>query len=106
MRALKQFPILPGGAHDMTSHAVPSESVITAEHEGGAVIVHLGRGRLFASNHTGLEIWRKLEARLSLDAIARDLTHEYRLPPDVAWAQTTQFVAALERERLVERRFQ
>ena len=88
----------------MVTYAVPANNVIASRHTSGVVILHVGRGRLFASNHTGAEIWWKLEERRSLGAISRDLSHRYGLSSDAAWAHTTQFVAALERERLVERR--
>ena len=88
----------------MVTHAVPATNLIASQHERGVVILDVGRGRLFASNRTGAEIWRQLEEQRSIDAISRDLSHRYRISSDAAWAYTAEFVAALERERLVERR--
>jgi hypothetical protein len=88
----------------MVAEVVPANNVISSRHAHGVVIFHMGRGRLFASNHTGADIWRKLEERRPLGAISRDLSDRYRISSDAAWACTTEFVAALERESLVERR--
>ena len=43
-------------------------------HDDGVVILHLGNGRFYTCNGTGTRIWRALEKRLSLDAIAQEIS--------------------------------
>ena len=80
-----------------------SPEAATSIHEDGIVILDLSKGLLFGSNDVGARIWRGVQQRLSLDAIAEMISREY----GVACAEVREHVAAflsqLERHALVER---
>jgi coenzyme PQQ synthesis protein D (PqqD) len=81
---------------------VDSEAA-TSNHENGMVILHLGNGRVFASNETGARIWRRIEQEESLKAIAAEISDEYQIPITLASEHVTTFIADLERHSLVRR---
>jgi hypothetical protein len=72
-------------------------------HDDGIVILHAGNGRLYSSNVTGAHIWRGVERQLSLEAIAEEISAEYKIPPATAREDTVRFLAELERHTLVRR---
>jgi len=65
---------------------VPSEDVVAREIEGELIIVPLIAGigdledELFTLNETGKAIWKRLDGKTSLRAIAADLTKDYHAP--------------------------
>jgi hypothetical protein len=79
---------------------VDSEAA-TSIHENGMVILHLGNGRVFASNETGARIWRGIEQEESLKAIAAEISDEYQIPITLACEHVRAFIADLERHSLV-----
>lgn len=72
-------------------------------HDDGIVILHTGKGCLFSSNETGARIWRGVENQLSLQAIAEEISSEYRIAPNIAHRHTVNFLAELERQALIQR---
>ena len=72
-------------------------------HDDGVVILHTGTGSLFTANHTGARIWRGVTQQLPLEAIAREISDEYQVAPGIAHEHTICFLAALERQALIER---
>jgi hypothetical protein len=77
--------------------------VVSSVHDNGVVLFDTVNGGLYASNLTGALIWEALDGGLSVDSIAADLTHRYRIPYEIAAADTRQFLAELETQRLVTR---
>jgi hypothetical protein len=78
--------------------------VSASYHDHGVVLFDAERGELFSANLTGAEIWQALEQQLSSEHIASALSERYRIPLETADAHTTNFLAQLERRRLVMRR--
>jgi hypothetical protein len=72
-------------------------------HDDGIVILHTGSGRLFTSNGTGARIWRGVEQRLPLEAIAEEISGEYKIARTIAREHTARFLAELERHTLIQR---
>ena len=72
-------------------------------HDDGIVILHTGSGRLFTSNKTGARIWRGVERRLPLEAIAEELSGEYKIARNTACEHAARFLAELERHTLIQR---
>ena len=72
-------------------------------HENGIVILHLGNGRVFASNETGARIWRGIEREQSLKAIAAEISDEYQIPITSAYEHIRAFIAGLEHHSLIRR---
>lgn len=72
-------------------------------HDDGIVILHTGSGRLFTSNGTGARVWRGVERRLPLEAIAEELSGEYKIARTTAREHTASFLAELERHTLIQR---
>ena len=73
-------------------------------HDDGIVILHTGSGRLFSSNGTGARIWRGVERRLPLEAIAEEISGEYKIARTTAREHAARFLAELERHTLIQRR--
>lgn len=76
---------------------------VASFHDGGIVILHTGVGRLFTSNGTGARIWRGVERQLPLEAIAEELSGEYKIARTTARDDTARFLAVLERHTLIRR---
>jgi len=72
-------------------------------HDEGIVILHIGSGTLYSSNDTGARIWRGLERRLSLEAIANEISSAYQIDQSTAREHTIRFLAELERHALIQR---
>jgi coenzyme PQQ synthesis protein D (PqqD) len=72
-------------------------------HDDGVVILHTGKGSLFIANQTGARIWRGIEQQLPLEAIAQGISDEYQVAPGTAHEHTVSFLAALERQTLIQR---
>ena len=72
-------------------------------HDDGIVILHTGRGSLFTSNGTGARIWRGVEQQLPLEAIAEEISGEYKITRTTAREHTIRFLGQLERHQLIYR---
>ena len=95
----------------MTNHTDEMKFTVNREasasvHDSGIVILHTGRGSIYTSNLTGARIWRCLEQRLSLDAIAGEISAAYQIARDIAREHVALFVADLERNMLIAREVQ
>ena len=77
--------------------------VAASIHDSGIVILHIGNGRLYASNGTGARIWRGVEEQLSLEAIADEISDEYQIARATAREDVVRFLAELRRHRLIQR---
>ena len=82
---------------------IPNPEASTSFHDDGVVILHTGKGSLFSSNQTGARIWRGVEQRRSLESIVAELSGEYQIASTTAREHTLNFLAALERQTLVQR---
>ena len=74
----------------------------TSFHDDGLVILHTGKGSLFTANQTGARIWQGIEQQLSLEAIADGISDEYQVARTTARAHTLNFLAALQRQELIQ----
>ena len=72
-------------------------------HDNGIVILHTGKGCLFTSNGTGARIWRGVEQRLPLEAIAEEISSAYKIALATAREHMVLFLAELERQKLIQR---
>ncbi|HEY9403397.1 MAG TPA: PqqD family protein [Pyrinomonadaceae bacterium] len=84
------------------SFTVNPEAVASL-HDGGVVILHTGAGCLFTANRTGARIWRGVERQLPLEAIAEEISGEYKIARTTAREHTARFLAVLERHTLIRR---
>lgn len=71
-------------------------------HDEGVVIVHLGNGRFYTCNGTGARIWRAIEQRLSLEAIAQEISSAYEIALNTARQHAVRFLAELELHELIQ----
>lgn len=72
-------------------------------HDDGIVILHTGKGYLFTSNGTGARIWRGVEQRLPLEAIAEEISAWHQIALTTAREHTARFLAQLEEQKLIRR---
>jgi len=80
-----------------------SPEATASTHDDGIVILHTGKGRVFSSNKTGALIWHGLEQRRPLDGIVEEITSEFQIAGTTARAHALNFLAALERQALIQR---
>jgi hypothetical protein len=73
-------------------------------HDDGIVILDNRSGRLFSSNLTGAGIWSRVVQKVPLEAIADEISSEYRIARTTAREHTARVLAELERYGLIERR--
>jgi hypothetical protein len=83
------------------SFAVSPEAAASV-HDEGVVILHLGNGAFYACNGTGARIWGALEQRLSLEAIAQEISSTYEIALNTARQHTVRFLAELELHALIQ----
>ena len=83
------------------SFAVSPEATASV-HDDGVVILHLGNGRFYTCNGTGARIWRAIEQRLSLEAIAQEISSAYDIALNTARQHTGRFLAELEMHELIQ----
>ena len=79
-----------------------SPEATASVHDEGVVILHLGNGRFYTCNGTGARIWRAIEQRLSLEAIAQEISSAYEIALNTARQHTVRFLAELELHALVQ----
>lgn len=79
-----------------------SPEATASVHDDGVVILHLGSGRFYACNGTGARIWRAIEQRLSLEAIAQEISNAYEIALNTARQHTVRFLAELELHALIQ----
>jgi hypothetical protein len=68
------------------------------------VILDNGKGRLYSSGPAGAYIWRCIEQRLSLEAIAKKLHADFQIDLTSARDHTARFVEQLDGNGLIDRR--
>jgi coenzyme PQQ synthesis protein D (PqqD) len=72
-------------------------------HNDGLIVLHVPSGRIFISNQIGALIWKCLDQRLPLDAVAASISREYGIDRATAQDDAARFLAELERNGLAER---
>ena len=72
-------------------------------HENGVVILHIGKGRVYAGNETSARIWRGIVQQRPLHTIATEISDEYQIPMPLACEHVGAFLSELERHSLVQR---
>jgi hypothetical protein len=83
------------------SFAVSPEATASV-HDDGVVILHLGTGCFYTCNGTGARIWRAIEQRLPLEAIAQEISNAYDIALNTARQHTVRFLAELELYALIQ----
>jgi len=83
------------------SFAVSPEAMASV-HDDGIVILHIGNGRFYSCNGTGARIWRGIEQRLSLEAIAEEISSAFQIALTTAREHTVHFLDELERHALIQ----
>lgn len=80
---------------------IASESVVSAELDGEAVLLNVETGVYFGLDPLGSEIWKLLESGSSEDALFDALSAEYEVEPDQLRADLRDFLGTLEARGLV-----
>jgi hypothetical protein len=82
----------------------PSRDVSVSVHEEGLTLLNTRTGRVFTSNRTGAQIWKRLEQHATVDAVASEISREYHLDHATALDHARRFVAELQNSGLVRPR--
>ena len=80
-----------------------SPQATASVHDDGIVILHLGNGGFYTCNGTGARIWRAIERKLSLEAIAEEISNAYQIAVTTARQNAVRFLAELELHALIQR---
>jgi len=86
---------------------VPSDDIVAREIEGELIIVPLVAGigdmedELFSLNDTGKDVWRRLDGRTTLAAVANALAAEYSAQPDEIERDVIGLVGELVRRKML-----
>jgi hypothetical protein len=70
--------------------------------DDGAVLLDVNRGTYFSLNAVGVEIWKCLEAGMTLDQIGHALASEFEAPSDVVAGDLQAFAHLLSEKSLVD----
>ena len=81
-------------------YAIPSD-VACAAVEDGAVVLHMGTKRYFSLNETGAEIWRLLEADVSLADVPARLSERFAVEIDEARTAVDSLLRVLQEKKLL-----
>lgn len=92
----------------MTNQPIDTRFAVTSEatasiHDDGVLILHLGNGGFYTCNGTGARIWQAIERKLSLEAIAQEISSAYEIALTTARQHTIRFLAELELHSLIQR---
>jgi len=71
-------------------------------HDEGLVILHIGSGQVYTSNSTGARIWLAVERKLSLEAIAKEISAAFQIALTTAREHAVRFLAELEQHALIQ----
>ena len=85
----------------MSENRIP-ESVLAANLQSEAVLLHMDTKRYYQLNETGQFIWRLLEQRKSAQEIVAELVTTYDVSSDVAAAEYERLIRDLGAHGLVE----
>lgn len=86
---------------------VPSDDIVAREIEGELIIVPLVAGigdvedELFSLNDTGKDVWRMLDGRTTLAAVANALAAEYSAQPHEIKRDVIGLVGELVRRKML-----
>ena len=81
---------------------IVSPDAVTSVHDDGIVILNLGNGGFYACNGVGARIWRAIEQKLSLEAIAAEISSAYQIALTTARQHTARFLDELELNALIQ----
>jgi hypothetical protein len=76
--------------------------VSVSVHDDGLVALDPKTGVVFSANRIGALIWTQLEQRISLDAIASEISRAYRIDRAVAVKDICRFLTDLQRRGLLQ----
>lgn len=78
-----------------------SHSVRSTDTQDGVVLLDVHGGMCFPLDQVGTLIWKRLEQRLAIDDIAQEIANTYRIPFELASADTREFVQELRAKHLL-----
>jgi hypothetical protein len=88
-----------------TAFAAPpalKDGMSVSVHDDGLVALDPKSGVVFSANRIGALIWTQLEQRISLDAIASEISRAYRIDRAVAVEDICRFLTDLQRRGLLQ----
>lgn len=79
-----------------------SESTVTEELDGEAVVYAESTGDVHALNATATLIWQQLDGHVTLNELARDLSELFTVPFDLVQADVLQVVRTFAEDGLLD----
>ena len=80
-----------------------SDGAIFAEVGGDIVALHVQRGQCYGLEKVSAEVWKMLDAPISVDAMCAELIDQYDVEPEVCRSEVERLLDQLQSEGLVER---
>ena len=78
------------------------DGVLSAEIDGEVVVLGVERGRYYGLDEIGAEIWRRIEAPISVETLCDDLAALYSAQPGEILNDVIELLAQLQAEDVVE----
>jgi len=79
------------------------DHVRTTHSPDGAIVLDVKHGRMFTLNPVGSRVLDLLDQQCTTAQIAADLSREFEIDLDTAERDVNEFLAALEKYRLIDR---
>src|SRR5690242_9935031 len=91
----------PPGIHPGSFQFHVAPDIKASMHPEGLVLMHLGKGTVFASNRAGAMIWEGAVGHWTLDRVAERIGAEFDIPRQTARQDALRFVEELAAEGLL-----
>ena len=85
---------------DLSSRVVRSPEPISAQTGGGVVMLSIEAGKYFGLNETAQAIWARMEAPITVGALARSIQDEFDVDAGRAETAVLAFVSRLIEEKI------
>jgi len=84
------------------SRALLSREVTTSFHEGGVVLLHIGRGLVYSANLTGARILERMMAGDTAEAVVDRISLDCEVPREQVARDTFRFLNELKTHGLLQ----
>jgi hypothetical protein len=99
---IETIKIVPTTCIQRTTCIRRMDGLVSAEIDGEIVILGVARGRYYGLDEIGAEIWRRIEAPISVETLCDDLAVLFSAQPDEILNDVIELLTQLQAEDVVE----